>query len=324
MRRLLVSLGLLMAVALVAVGCGNSGKNATGQSTSSTSKDNVALTAVCDIWNQRREAAAERIGQWAGREPASCRTMAEICDRRDVDALVIAAADFQHAPLTRQAVEAGKDVYVEKPFGCDFEQIKLARDAVKKTGQIVQLGTQRRSHGVPWAARDFVKAGRLGKVTYVEMTNALFQQRWLLWVFVLAVLPALLANQAGWVAAEVGRQPWIVHPPVPRDSDGHLAVNADGVVEYDEVQGLRTAEATSPAVSREQVIVSIALFGLVYLLLAFVWIFILNKKIHDGPEPPRLAEETGTSGPLLDVATRRASRQDSLTASREEKEEPWT
>ena len=141
-------------------------------------KDNVALTAVCDIWNQRREAAVERIRQWTGRSPASCRTMAEICDRHDVDVLVIATADFQHAPLTRQAVEAGKHVYVEKPFGCDFEQIKRARDAVKKTGLIVQVGTQRRSHGAAKAVREFVKAGRLGKVTYVDMTNALFQQRW--------------------------------------------------------------------------------------------------------------------------------------------------
>ncbi len=140
--------------------------------------ENVMLTAVCDIWNQRREAGAARIRQWTGQTPTSCRTMAEICELKNVDVLVIATADFQHAPLTRQAVEAGKDVYVEKPLGCDFEQIKLARDAVRRTGRVVQLGTQRRSHGVPWAARDFVKSGGLGRVSYVEMVDSLFQQRW--------------------------------------------------------------------------------------------------------------------------------------------------
>ena len=140
--------------------------------------EKVEMTAVCDIWNRRREAASARVREWGGRAPRACRTMAEICDLQDVDALIVATADFQHAPLTRQAVKAGKDVYVEKPFGCDFEQIELARDAVKESGQIVQMGTQRRSHGVPWAAREFVKSGRLGKVSYVALENALFQQRW--------------------------------------------------------------------------------------------------------------------------------------------------
>ena len=62
--------------------------------------------------------------------------------------------------------------------------------------------------------------------------GTLWEKRWLLWVFVAAVLPALLANEAGWVAAEVGRQPWIVHPPIPRDTEGELIVNAEGIVEY--------------------------------------------------------------------------------------------
>ena len=91
---------------------------------------------------------------------------------------MIATADFQHAPQTRQAVEAGKDVFVEKPFGCDFEQIKLARDAVKGSKQIVQVGTDRRAQGLPWAARDFVRTGRLGKISFVEATNSFFYQRW--------------------------------------------------------------------------------------------------------------------------------------------------
>ena len=139
---------------------------------------NVELTAVCDIWNRQRERAAARVHEWTGRKPLECRTLSEICDRSDVDVLVIATPDFQHAPQTRQAVEAGKDVYVEKPFGCDFEQIKQARDAVKKTERIVQQGTFRRSHTIPWTARDLVQSGRLGRISYVEMAQPLFQQRW--------------------------------------------------------------------------------------------------------------------------------------------------
>jgi predicted dehydrogenase len=139
---------------------------------------NVEITAVCDIWNQARDAGAAQIEKLSGRSPRKCRTLTEICDLKDIDVLVIATADFQHPPHTRQAVEAGKDVYVEKPFGCDFQQIRLAREAVKATKRIVQVGTQRRSEGLPWAARDFVRSGRLGKVTFIEMTDSLFQQRW--------------------------------------------------------------------------------------------------------------------------------------------------
>lgn len=139
---------------------------------------NIELTAVCDIWDQARQQGASQMGQLVGRAPRICRSLAEVCDLQDVDALIIATADFQHAPHTRQAVEAGKDVYVEKPFGCDFEQIKLARDAAKAAKRIVQIGTQRRAEGIPWAAREFVRSGRLGKVTYVEMADSLFQARW--------------------------------------------------------------------------------------------------------------------------------------------------
>jgi len=140
--------------------------------------DNVELTAICDIWNQRRKVAAESVEYRTKHKPRVCRTFAELCDLKDVDVVVIATPDFQHAPLTRRAVEAGKDIYVEKPFGCDFEQIKQARNAVKKSDRIVQAGTQQRAKGIPWAIREFVQNGKLGKVSYVEIVQSLFQQRW--------------------------------------------------------------------------------------------------------------------------------------------------
>ena len=70
------------------------------------SLDEVSLETgkTCyQVVRQRRQAGAELIRQWTGQTPAQCRTMAEICARPDVDVLVIATADFQHAPLTRQA-----------------------------------------------------------------------------------------------------------------------------------------------------------------------------------------------------------------------------
>jgi len=160
------------------VGAGNRGLALARWLSQLAADHNVELTAVCDIWEQAREAAADYVGQLTHRRPRKCRNLAEICDLTDVDVLVIATADFQHAPHTRQAVEAGKDVYVEKPFGCDFEQIKLARDRAKTSGRIVQAGTQGRADGLPWAARDFIRGGRLGKVSFVEVTDSFFQPRW--------------------------------------------------------------------------------------------------------------------------------------------------
>ncbi|NLX23537.1 MAG: Gfo/Idh/MocA family oxidoreductase [Phycisphaerae bacterium] len=140
--------------------------------------ENLELTGVCDIWNERRESAVEMVKAWTGRVPHACRTMAEMCERKDIDVLVVSTVDFQHAPLARQAVEAGKDVYVEKPFGCDFEQIKLAREAIRASDRVFQAGTQLRSNGVPWAAHEFIAKGRLGKVSFVELVQPLFHQRW--------------------------------------------------------------------------------------------------------------------------------------------------
>lgn len=122
--------------------------------------------------------------------------------------------------------------------------------------------------------------------SFLLWRGRLYETRWLLWVFVFAVGGAVVANQLGWVAAEVGRQPWIVHPKVEWTADGDLVLGAGGVVEYDESQGLRTADAVSPGLEGRQVLGSIVGFSLVYLALAAVWLFVLDQKIRHGPEPP--------------------------------------
>jgi predicted dehydrogenase len=160
------------------VGCGDRMSSLMSEVRKLNDKQNCEITAVCDIWNQRREAAAKKVESWYGRAPRQCRTLTDVCALEDVDALVIATADFQHAGHMAFAVRHGKDVYVEKPLGVDFEQVKEALKAVRETGRIVQMGTQGRSTGVGWGARDFVKAGHLGAVTYGEIAQPLFQERW--------------------------------------------------------------------------------------------------------------------------------------------------
>ncbi|MGB5821797.1 MAG: cytochrome ubiquinol oxidase subunit I [Saonia sp.] len=87
----------------------------------------------------------------------------------------------------------------------------------------------------------------------------LFDKRWLLWLFVFTALLPQIANQVGWFAAEMGRQPWVVY----------------GL--------LRTSEAFSQAVTANQILFSLILFFLVYTILFILFIYLLNKKIKHGP-----------------------------------------
>ncbi|MBM3320763.1 MAG: cytochrome ubiquinol oxidase subunit I [Candidatus Eisenbacteria bacterium] len=90
--------------------------------------------------------------------------------------------------------------------------------------------------------------------------RGLFETRWLLWIFVFAVIGPYLANQLGWLAAEFGRQPWIVY----------------GL--------LRTSDGVSKSVPASHVLGSIVLYSIVYLLLFLIWIHVMDRKIRQGPE----------------------------------------
>lgn len=172
------ALGANDRIRLGIVGPGGRGGSLMGWARKLAESHNVEFTAVCDIWEKRRLAAARRVEEWNGRPPAVCRTLAEICDRKDVDALLIATADFQHCYHAAHAVLAGKDVYVEKPFGCDFDQVRRAHAVIAKSDRIVQVGTQSRGAGKYYSAAQFVQSGKLGQVTYVEIAEPIFQERW--------------------------------------------------------------------------------------------------------------------------------------------------
>ncbi len=125
--------------------------------------------------------------------------------------------------------------------------------------------------------------------------GTLFQKRWLMWIFVFAVVLPVAANQTGWITAEVGRQPWIVHPRIARDAEGQPVLTEEGYVKYVD-EGLLTQEGHSEAISAGQVTGSIIMFGLIYLLLGAVWLYVLNHKIQTGPEPVRMPEKTSMRG----------------------------
>jgi cytochrome d ubiquinol oxidase subunit I len=106
--------------------------------------------------------------------------------------------------------------------------------------------------------------------------GSLFEKRWLLWLLVFSVLGPQIANQTGWFAAEVGRQPWIVY----------------GL--------LRTSAGLSAVVKANAVLAAIVLFSLVYLLLFAVFIYLLNDKIQHGPDAADLVPSGKLALPLRD------------------------
>jgi cytochrome d ubiquinol oxidase subunit I len=147
--------------------------------------------------------------------------------------------------------------------------------------------------------------------TFLRWRGRLYRTRWLLVVFVPAVILPIAANELGWVAAEVGRQPWSVHPPVPWNADGtDMVTGDDGFAAYDEAAGLRTADSVSPGVDGGKVLASIIGFGLIYLALGAVWLIVLDKKIRQGPSEER--PPPGEGG-LLDAASGLAAHEDRLT-----------
>jgi cytochrome d ubiquinol oxidase subunit I len=150
--------------------------------------------------------------------------------------------------------------------------------------------------------------------SWLRWRGTLYNKRWLLCVFVAAVVPAFIANEAGWVAAEVGRQPWIVYAPLVRDADGAPVVDADGYYQFDESQGLRTSAGVSRAIAAEQVLGSILMFGGIYALLGVLWVFVLHQKISHGPDPhePEPAPGTTQRG-ALSAASERVTHERSLT-----------
>ncbi len=130
---------------------------------------NFAITAVSDIWSRRRDEAKAQLAT-RGITVDLYRNNEELYDRGNVDAVIIGTADFQHALHTVEAVEAGKDAYVEKPFAETMEDNRKAREAVERTGKIVTIGSQRRSAPNYHAANDFIRSGKFGDIVAVEMT----------------------------------------------------------------------------------------------------------------------------------------------------------
>ena len=149
---------------------------------------NFEMVAVADLWRKRLyENAKPELEQKLGHAVATYRSDIELYEKaKDVDAVIISTADFQHAQHAMHAVNAGKDAYCEKPLAEDMYSVNLLKDAVDAKrnagfapGSVLQIGSQRRSGAAYHAAKEFLDSGKFGDISYVDLRwNVNQPRRW--------------------------------------------------------------------------------------------------------------------------------------------------
>ena len=135
----------------------------------------VQIVAVCDVDTNRREHARQKVDKFYGDnrpdgEYRGCQAyndFRELLDRSDIDAVVIATPDHWHAAMAIAAVQAGKDVYCEKPLTHNIHEAVALTQAVRDSGRILQTGSQQRSSQEFRIACELVRNGVIGQVTEV-------------------------------------------------------------------------------------------------------------------------------------------------------------
>jgi predicted dehydrogenase len=142
------------------------------------STHHVEMNAVCDLWSGNRERAVATNTGYYGRAPRAAKNIEELLAMKEIDAVLISTPEHSHSTLLKLAVEAGKDVYVEKPMGNVLSEVKAARNRVLNSDRIVQVGTQHRSEPYPRAAHDVVQSGTLGDISKVEIVWNYHGPRW--------------------------------------------------------------------------------------------------------------------------------------------------
>jgi len=131
---------------------------------------NFEIVGVSDLWKLRREEGQAFLKEKTGNNVLAFRNNDELYQMKDLDAVIVGTADFQHALHAIEAVKANCDAYVEKPFAETMEDNRAAFKAIKASDRIVQIGSQRRSGGNYKAAEKFIKEGKFGDITMVELT----------------------------------------------------------------------------------------------------------------------------------------------------------
>jgi predicted dehydrogenase len=148
-------------IRLALLGAGGMGQ---GDTETALKVPGVELVAAADIYDGRFEECKKKFGK----DIQLTRDYREILGRKDVDAVIVASPDHWHMQMTIDALEAGKDVYCEKPMMQQIDQGARMLAAQKRTGRILQVGSQCVSSIVYEKARELFASGAIGQVNLIE------------------------------------------------------------------------------------------------------------------------------------------------------------
>ena len=162
------ALGALGANERIRVGIIGTGSRGRSHVTTLKRQKDAEIVALCDVDDNR---LAECVKE-AGNAPEQYKDFRRLLDRKDIDAVFVTTPEHWHAIPALQAMQAGKDVYLEKPLGHTIHEGRVIADTAKKTERIVQIGLQQRS--VPhWQnAVQRIQAGEIGRIVTVNVWNA--------------------------------------------------------------------------------------------------------------------------------------------------------
>lgn len=143
--------------------------------------ESATVAAICDCSKSRVTNTLAPQGEFASVLARFCEQDAKRCsvhsdyrrmfDREKLDAVVIAVPDHHHVPAALHALSAGLDVYLEKPLTVSISEGRLLVDAVRKTGRVLQVGSQQRTMEMNRLGCEFIRNGGLGKISHVELPN---------------------------------------------------------------------------------------------------------------------------------------------------------
>ena len=136
------------------------------------------VRSVCDLWSVNRERAAGEVERLFGRRPKQFKYSEELLADAELDAVMIGTGDHQHARILAEVVRSGKDCYCEKPMANTLEDAKFAREAVRASRQIVQMGSQWLSCPYQHQVREIIRSGKLGKIVAIDQSWNFNGPRW--------------------------------------------------------------------------------------------------------------------------------------------------
>jgi predicted dehydrogenase len=144
------------------IGCGGQGRAVMNEH---MQHPDVAIAAVCDVDRRHLAEAGQEVEKKYGKRPAEFKDFRQLLERTEINAVIIATPDHWHALPAVLACEAGKDVYLEKPIAHDIVEGCAIVNAAKKFNRVVQVGTWQRSVSHFINAIEFVRSGKMGKIT---------------------------------------------------------------------------------------------------------------------------------------------------------------